>query len=85
MESSVFNSLRLIHESARICGVHTHRLYCISFVLLLLKFLKLQDNYLSFQTCCKRPCVVDSHCLRKETQKKSHVCISACVCINEHA
>lgn len=77
------NSPRLIYESARICGVHILRLYRISFVLLLLKLLKFEDNYWSFQMCCKRPCVVDSHCLGKGTQK-SRVYVNAYVCINEH-
>lgn len=60
VESTVLNSLRLIYESACICGVHTLRLYHISIVLLLLKLLKLEATYLSFQTCCKRACVAVS-------------------------
>lgn len=85
MESTGLNSLRLIYESACVCDVHSLRLYCILFVLLLLRFLKLEDNYLSFESSGKRPGVVNSHCLRKETQKKSHVCINAYVCIKKHA
>ena len=54
---------KLTDVSTLICVVRALRLHHISFVLLSLKPLKLKDSYLSFQTCCKRPGVVDSRCL----------------------